>query len=56
MPSPAPPLHGDELLAAVTESMVAPHERYHHRAPVSARTQLLGDDLLAVVMGGATPR
>ncbi|HET8813545.1 MAG TPA: Na-translocating system protein MpsC family protein [Solirubrobacterales bacterium] len=49
---PPPPLHGDELLAAVTESMVALHQRYHHRAPVSAKTQLLADDLIAVVMGG----
>ncbi|HEU5254291.1 MAG TPA: Na-translocating system protein MpsC family protein [Solirubrobacterales bacterium] len=52
MTAPTPPLHGDELLAAVTESMVALHERYHHRAPVSAKTQLLADDLIAVVMGG----
>lgn len=47
-----PPLRGDELLAAVTEAMVALHERYHHRAPVSAKTQMLGEDLLACVMGG----
>ena len=52
MPPPTPPLRGDEMLAAITESMVALHERYHHRAPVTAKTQLLGDDLLAVVMGG----
>jgi uncharacterized protein YbcI len=52
MLAPTPPLYGDELLAAVTESMVAMHERYHQRAPVSAKTQLLGDDLIAVVMGG----
>lgn len=52
MPTPTPPLHGDELLAAVTEAMVALHERYHHRAPVTAKTQLLDDDLIAVVMGG----
>ena len=37
---------------AVTDAMVALHERYHHRAPVTAKTQLLGDDLLACVMGG----
>jgi uncharacterized protein YbcI len=43
---------GEELLSAVTASMVALHQRYHHRAPVSAKTQLLEDDLLAVVMGG----
>jgi uncharacterized protein YbcI len=52
MPSPTPPLHGEDLLTAVTESMVALHERYHHRVPVSAKTQLLENDLLAVVMGG----
>jgi len=47
-----PPLGGDELLSAVTEAMVALHERYHHRAPVSAKSQMLGEDLLACVMGG----
>ena len=52
MSSPAPPLHGEELLAAVTTEMVALHERYHHRVPASAKTQLLEDDLIAVVMGG----
>jgi uncharacterized protein YbcI len=46
------PLHGDELLAAVTTEMVALHQRYHHRAPVTAKTLLLGDDLLACVLGG----
>jgi uncharacterized protein YbcI len=51
MSSP-PPLHGEELLAAVTAEMVAFHERYHHRVPASAKTQLLEDDLIAVVMGG----
>jgi len=52
MLAPEPPLHGDELLSAVTKSMVALHERYHHRKPVSAKTQMLGDDLLACVLGG----
>ena len=52
MSSPSPPLHGEELLTAVTASMVDLHQRYHHRVPVSAKTQLLEDDLLAVVMGG----
>ena len=47
-----PPLHGEDLLSAVTSAMVALHERYHHRAPVSAKTQMLGDDLLACVLGG----
>lgn len=52
MPAPADPLTGDPLLAAVTEAMVALHRRYHHREPVTARTQLLGGDLLACVLGG----
>jgi uncharacterized protein YbcI len=52
MPVPETPLIGDELLVAVTDAMVALHERYHHRAPATARTQLLGGDLLACVMGG----
>lgn len=52
MSVPAPPLEGDDLLDAVTEWMVVLHERYHHRAPVSVKTQMLGDDLLACVMGG----
>jgi uncharacterized protein YbcI len=50
--APTAPLVGEELLAAVTKEMVAMHERYHHRVPASAKTQLLEDDLLAVVMGG----
>ncbi len=52
MPAPDPPLQGEELLSAVTSSMVALHRRYYHREPVSAKTQLLDDDLLACVMGG----
>src|ERR1700684_1663403 len=47
-----PPLSGDEMLEAVTEAMVALHERYHHRAPVTAKTMLLGGDLLVCVLGG----
>jgi len=52
MSAPDAPLTGDELLAAVTEAMVALHQRYHHRKPVSAKTLLLGGDLLACVLGG----
>ena len=52
MPAPADLLTGDELLEAVTETMVALHQRYYHRAPASAKTQLLGGELLACVMGG----
>ena len=52
MSAPKPPSIDDDLLAAVTREMVALHERYHHRKPVTARTQLLGDDLLVCVLGG----
>jgi len=45
-------LSGDALLVAVTDAMVALHERYHNREPVTAKTQLLGGDLLACVLGG----
>jgi uncharacterized protein YbcI len=37
---------------AVTDAMVAMHRRYHHRAPVTAKSLMLGDDLIACVMGG----
>jgi hypothetical protein len=28
------------------------HERYYHREPVTAKTRLLGDDLIACVLSG----
>ena len=46
------PLEGDALLAAVTDAMVALHKRYHHRKPVTAKSMLMSDELLACVMGG----
>jgi uncharacterized protein YbcI len=52
MPAPGAPLTGDALLVAVTDAMVALHVRYHHRVPVTAKTLLLGGDLLACVLGG----
>jgi len=52
MLSPQGHLTGDDLLSAVTEAMVVLHRRYYHRTPVSAKTQMLGDDLLACVLGG----
>lgn len=52
MPDRPEPLHGDELLDAVTREMVALHKRYYQREPVTAKTMLLGDDLLACVLGG----
>src|SRR5580700_7559762 len=52
MPARDAPLTGDALLVAVTEAMIALHERYHHRAPVTAKTLMLGGDLIACVLGG----
>ena len=52
MPATDAPLKGDQLLDAVTDAMVAFHQRYHHREPVSAKTLRLGDDLLACVLAG----
>jgi len=52
MSAPLPPLRGDELLAAVTEAMVELDRRYYHRKPVTAKTRMLGDGLLACVLGG----
>lgn len=52
MSAPDVCLTGDHLLDAVTGAMIALHERYHHRAPVTAKTLLLDDDLLVCVLGG----
>jgi uncharacterized protein YbcI len=52
MPAPEIALTGDALLLAVTNAMVELHKRYHNRAPVAAKTLLMGDDLLACVLGG----
>jgi uncharacterized protein YbcI len=46
------PLTGDALLAGVNDAMIAFHERYYHRPPGTAKTMMLGDDLLACVLGG----
>ncbi|SRR5579871_6310449 len=43
---------GSDVLDLVTDAMVALHERYHHRKPLEAKTQLMGDDLLVCVLGG----
>ena len=52
MPAPETPLTGDALLAAVTDAMVALHKRYHHREPITAKSMLMSDEMLACVMGG----
>jgi uncharacterized protein YbcI len=40
------------MLVAVTEAMVGFHQHYHHRKPVTAKSLMLGDDLIACVLGG----
>jgi uncharacterized protein YbcI len=45
-------LDGDALLSAVSASMSAMHERYYGRAPASTKSQMMGGDLLACVLGG----
>ena len=42
----------EALLAAVSEAMAALHERHYKRPPGTTKTQLMGDDLLACVLGG----
>ena len=45
-----PPV-SDAVLAAVTEAMIALHVRYHGRAPATARTSMMGEDMLACLLG-----
>lgn len=52
MRASAGPLDDDAMLQAINDELVALHRRHYHRAPVTAKTQLLGDDLVACVMGG----
>lgn len=40
----------DDVLESVNEAMIEIHERYHGRKPRSARTQMMGDDLLACLL------
>ena len=52
MSSPADgPKTGDGIMEAITEAMVAIHERYHGRKPTTAHSQMMGDDLLACLLG-----
>jgi uncharacterized protein YbcI len=52
MSAPDSVLSGEPLLAAVTDAMFALHERYHHRASVTAKTLRLDGELLVCVLGG----
>ena len=52
MASPHEALTGEELLAAVTDSLAELHLRHYGRWPAAARSQLMNDEVLACVMGG----
>jgi uncharacterized protein YbcI len=39
------------MLRAVTEAMVELHERYHGRRPATAHSQMMGNDMLACLLG-----
>ncbi|HEU4700943.1 MAG TPA: Na-translocating system protein MpsC family protein [Conexibacter sp.] len=45
-------LDGDELLDAVSAAMSALHERYYGRVPANTKSRMMGEDLLACVLGG----
>jgi uncharacterized protein YbcI len=45
-----PPV-ADDVLEAINNAMVALHERYHGRKPASASTRMMGDDMLACLLG-----
>jgi uncharacterized protein YbcI len=46
------PLEGEALLSAVAAAMADLHVRYYHRPPTTAIARMMGDDLLACVLGG----
>jgi uncharacterized protein YbcI len=41
----------DDALRAVAQAMVALHTRYHGRAPRTSRTMMMGEDMLACLLG-----
>jgi uncharacterized protein YbcI len=45
------PRLGDHQLEAVNEAMDALHQRYHGRTPATARTEMMGDDVIACMLG-----
>lgn len=51
MADPAQGPLGAAELDAVSEAMGALHERYHGRRPVTVRTQMMDDDMLACMLG-----
>ena len=55
MPAPSTVLGGDALLVTVTDAMVALHQRYHHRAPATAKTTILGGTYPPACSVASTP-
>jgi uncharacterized protein YbcI len=51
MANPENPAVDDDVLEAINAAMVELHQRYHGRKPTRARTQMLGDDMLACLLG-----
>jgi uncharacterized protein YbcI len=47
-------LTGDELLIAVSDAMIAFHQSYHERRPVTGKAALLSEEVLACVLGGVS--
>ena len=52
MVTPDGPLQGPSLLDAVSDAMAALHVRHYQRPPGTIKSQMMGDDLLACVLGG----
>ena len=52
MATPDGPLQGRALLEAVSDAMAALHARHYQRPPGTIKTRMMGDDLLACVLGG----
>jgi uncharacterized protein YbcI len=46
------PFRGQALLDGVSVEMAALHERHYNRSPGTVKTQFMGGDLLACVLGG----
>lgn len=51
MPGASPPDGDNAALQAVTAGLVELHQQYHGRPPRRAHSQMMGDDLLACLMG-----
>jgi uncharacterized protein YbcI len=52
MATPKGPMQGEALLDGISKEMAKLHERHYKRPPGTVKTQLMGGDLLACVLGG----